>query len=66
MMKFWLVWCPTGARPPGYRHVTEESARREAQRLASQNPLSVFFVVEAKTAIKLDIDELTSEDDIPF
>lgn len=45
--KFWLVWCPTGLRPPSHRHDTEESAEREARRLAELNPGRQFFVLAA-------------------
>lgn len=42
---FWLVWSPSGARPPAHRHATEADAEREAERLADQNPGAEFYVV---------------------
>ncbi len=43
---FWLVWSPTGDRPPSYRHTTEDAALREANRLADANPGRVFYVMQ--------------------
>ncbi len=48
MQKFWLVWSPTGERPPRFRHSTEAEAEHEAERLAEQMPGAEFFVLEAK------------------
>lgn len=48
---FWLVWCEDG-RNPTYKHTTEESAKREAERLAEKYPHTVFVVLEAKGACK--------------
>lgn len=44
--RFWLVWNESGY-PPRYRHDTEESAVREAERLARVNPGQNFYVLEA-------------------
>ena len=46
--KFWLVWNPQG-HSPHYRHLTEESARTEAARLARCSPTDHFYVLEAKS-----------------
>lgn len=40
----WLVWCPLSG-PPRYRHTSEESARKEAARLASVHKGSEFIVL---------------------
>ncbi len=45
--KFWLVWCPTGHRPPSHRHTSVESAQREAGRLAALHTGQEFYVVES-------------------
>ena len=47
--KFWLVWCPNGPYPPSYRHSTEASAVKEAERMAKEHPASRFYVLEAKS-----------------
>lgn len=44
---FWIVWCPTGARPPSHRHETYQDAVREAERLAECAYPSEFFVLRA-------------------
>lgn len=48
MEKFWLVWNPAG-NSPRYKHPSEESAEREAERLAALNPSDSFYVLEALT-----------------
>lgn len=46
---FWLVWSPTGARPPTYRHENYPDAVREAERLARSAPGQEFYVLAAET-----------------
>ena len=43
---FWMVWNPRGG-PPTVRHVSYESARDEAKRLARQVPDNQFFVLKS-------------------
>lgn len=43
--RFWLVWSPQGG-PPTYQHATKRLARREAARLAAENPSKEFFVLK--------------------
>jgi hypothetical protein len=67
---FWLVWSPTGEKPPHYRHTSAESARAEAARLARAHRGERFFVVEAKCycecADVVTVDLVDSENEIPF
>ncbi|QVN18966.1 hypothetical protein [Burkholderia pyrrocinia] len=51
---FWLVWSPSGAKPPTYRHGTPESAVREAERLAKLHPGETFVVLEPIAARCVD------------
>jgi hypothetical protein len=51
---FWLIWSPTGLRPPKYRHGSPESAVREAERLAHQHPGQEFVVLEPIAARCVD------------
>lgn len=51
---FWLVWSPTGATPPKFRHPTEQSAVQEAERLAIVNPGTLFVVLEPIAARRVD------------
>ena len=46
--RFWLVWSPTGPTPPSFRHPTELSASKEAERLAREYPGNSFYTLEAK------------------
>ena len=45
---FWLIWSPTGKRPPAKQHYTQASAQREAERLAANNPGQQFYVLEPR------------------
>ncbi|WP_144154488.1 hypothetical protein [Paraburkholderia sp. BCC1885] len=68
---FWLVWSPTGVRPPKYRHATERSAVTEAERLAREHRGQLFVVLEATVARRVDDMQRTtftrdSRDEIPF
>lgn len=42
---FWLVWRPHGTHP-SFKHPTETSAVREAERLAKANPGTEFHVLK--------------------
>ncbi len=44
--EFWLVWNLNG-RNPRHKHATQDSAEREARRLATENPGQAFYVVRA-------------------
>lgn len=68
---FWLVWSPTGVRPPKYRHLTEQSAITEAERLAREHRGQLFVVLEAVAARRVDDMQRTMfaggpRDEIPF
>jgi hypothetical protein len=67
---FWLVWSPTGAKPPHHRHTSESSARTEAARLAREHHGARFYVVEAKCYCEcgdvVTVDLVDSENEIPF
>ena len=45
--KFWIVWNPAGKNPK-FRHTSEDSAKAEAARLATENPGVKFIVLESK------------------
>lgn len=68
--KVWLVWSRSGHTPPRYEHFSFESAKMEAERLASINPGTKFFVLETvgvavkKTAEFYPITSI--EQEIPF
>jgi hypothetical protein len=51
---FWIVWCPTGTKPPSYRHPTYESAVAEAERLARCSGTAEFYVMASETMRKVD------------
>jgi len=67
METFFVVWNPMGGNPT-MRHPLEISARREAERLARQNPGQDFFVLEALTVTaKNDVrTERLGEHELPF
>lgn len=52
MKPFWMVY-GVGGRGPSYRHDTEGSAIREAERLAERSPGTTFVVLEATQAIRM-------------
>ena len=53
---FWLVWCPTGSRPPSRRHGNKEAAQQEAERLARCAPGQSFYVLKSlSVARKTDV-----------
>ena len=65
---FWLVWNADGKNPT-YKHQSEESAVKEAERLARQAPGSTFVVLESVCARRVDdmlkID-MRAGSDVPF
>jgi hypothetical protein len=67
---FWLVWSPTGHRPPRYRHGSEQSARCEAERLALENAGHEFFVLESKAHVRALFvtwtEHVQPKNEIPF
>ncbi len=73
MNKFWMVYNPQG-RAPTYQHEEYQPAKAEAERLASLNAGSQFFVLEAVgVAKKVDVEyqNLAHRDpyqpeDVPF
>lgn len=67
---FWCVWADGGGTPT-VKHSGYEDARREAQRLARNNPGQRFVVLAAAVAfVKRDVDEVRFEPglymDLPF
>lgn len=48
--KFWFVW-RVGGDGPTHRHVCEQSAKWEAERLARINPGVEFVVLEATHSV---------------
>ncbi|MEM7213290.1 MAG: hypothetical protein AAF479_15625 [Pseudomonadota bacterium] len=70
--KFWMVWNPNG-RAPTYCHPTRDSANREAERLAEENPGQQFIILKAvggfevqrPPARPIDMAKFTY-DNIPF
>ena len=59
--RFWMVWSPTG-NTPKYKHVSHGQAMNEAKRLATKNPNSKFYVLEAtdeiETTVKIESNKL--------
>jgi hypothetical protein len=65
MEKFWLVWSTQGGAPT-LKHMSHESACREAERLARNNPGKRFEVMErVSSVIKQDV-QWEGEQSIPF
>lgn len=44
---FWIVWCPTGAKPPRVQHPTFGGAKTAAAEMAQQHPGHEFYVMGA-------------------
>ena len=67
---FFIVWNPEGMRPPKYRHDELYMAKAEASRLALENPLQEFFVMEARLVARVfepvDIEEFEPAEEVPF
>jgi hypothetical protein len=64
---FWLVWNPQG-HAPMHKHVTAESAKAEAERLARGNPGHKFVVLQALGTCSFNQCQWTmvDHDEIPF
>lgn len=66
---FWLVWSPSGERPPRFMHPSEDAAWAEANRLADCHPGQKFYVMQP-TAQVITQRRLTQryacDDGIPF
>jgi ADP-ribose pyrophosphatase YjhB (NUDIX family) len=68
MKKFWLVWALNGGSST-YKHESEESAMREAERLARVHKPIEFVVLESVSSVKIsDVQWVKheSEQEIPF
>jgi hypothetical protein len=71
--KFWCVFNPEQSAPK-YVHISEQSAKNQAKRLARLNPEQRFYVMESiGMAIKNDVSyyvnrpqEYCNDDEIPF
>lgn len=65
--KFFLVWTPNGHNPTK-KHDHLGAAKKEAARLATENPSQKFYIMESICfALKNDVLFVdTDEDDIPF
>ncbi len=65
---FWFVWNPDG-RSPTFRHLSEDNAVTEAERLARLNPGETFVVLESVCARRVDSMlrlDLRASNGIPF
>lgn len=63
---FWLVWNEQG-RAPTYKHVTHESAKAEAERLAALNHGHRFHVLQLMGSCEFNAVRWTEYDSaIPF
>lgn len=51
---FWIVWNPSGPRPPAVRHYDEREAITEAERLARAHPGQTFIVLATVAARVID------------
>lgn len=61
---FWVVWNPT-RRSVGDRHYSQDSAVREAERLAGAHPGETFVVLRsvcARRCGKMELVDLTSSE----
>lgn len=64
--RFWMVWNPEG-NSPKHQHWSRESASAEARRLASLNPSTDFYVLEAVGfARKVDVEYRQLDCEVPF
>lgn len=64
---FWFVWNEQG-HAPTHKHVTVESAKAEAERLARANPGERFTVLAALGTCEFDAVKWTqiNHDEVPF
>jgi len=65
MEKFWMVW-NEGNRGPEKKHLNENSARNEAERLARLNPGQKFYVLAAIDCCQQRDVLWASETEMPF
>jgi hypothetical protein len=66
--KFWVVWQPEGGSPT-FRHETEVSATREAERLAESDRGRAFYVLEAVSVsrkVSVVTTKLEEDQELPF
>jgi hypothetical protein len=67
--RFWFVWCES-AGMPRHKHQTEESANKEAERLARLHRGQTFVVLmSAREFVTVDVvrvEHQESELDVPF
>lgn len=65
MNRFYMVWCEAWRYPgnhvPRYKHDSEESATREAERLAQMNPGVPFFVCTVGEVVKCEVSPPSRE-----
>jgi hypothetical protein len=50
--RFWMVWCLQG-RAPTTKHLSQEKARQEAERLARANPGREFVVLQSLGTVRV-------------
>lgn len=62
--KFWLVWCEAG-NAPKKRHNTEESAYKEAHKLASMYPQHEYVVLPAVRSFKAVVNVVETDLTVP-
>ncbi|WP_375175529.1 hypothetical protein [Pseudooceanicola sp.] len=61
---FWMV---QGDGPSTVRHSSPDAAEAEAERLARNNPGSVFFVMQAVSAHRrVDVERIQLSEYVPF
>ncbi len=64
---FWLVWSPSGLRPPKFRHRSIGEATTEAERLANEHPGREFVVLGAETSRRAAaMHRIDFDAEIPF
>jgi hypothetical protein len=64
---FWMVWNERGSAPT-HKHITIESAKAEAERLAQKNPGQSFHVLMLMGTCEVNMVRWTEpdHDEIPF
>lgn len=69
MDAFYLIWNPQG-RAPTVKHLSFESAKREADRLSMNNPGESFVILQSMGEVKMVTTEFTphncGDGTIPF
>nr|WP_249172130.1 hypothetical protein [Burkholderia vietnamiensis] len=67
---FFIVWSPTGEKPPTFKHQSRQSAVMEAERLARVHRGQKFYVLGSTDSRVVDDMVRTSftvnPDEIPF